>query len=101
MTVMHQCVPTANLSMKSRVPWIGRDITAMRARSLHLSFRCVKKIGRLDHRNDYTKKEKQSCKHAKECKTEILQKAKIQPKTLLEGHKMPNKANIFHPYTEG
>ena len=36
---------------------------------------------------------KQGCKHAEECKTEILQKAKIQPKKLLEGHKMPNKTD--------
>jgi hypothetical protein len=100
MSVMHQCIPTAKISMKSRVPWISRDITkAMHARNL--SFRRMKKTGRLDHRNNYNKKTKQGCKHARECKAEILQKDKIQPKKLLESRKMPNKANIFHPYPEG
>ena len=48
MSVMHQCIPTMKLSVKSRLPWISRDITkAMRTRNL--SFRHVKKTGRGDH----------------------------------------------------
>ena len=79
MTVMHQCVPTANLSMKSRVPWISRDITkAMRARNL--SFRRVKKTGRLDHRNDYNKKRNKVANMLKSAKLKYFKKLKSNPK---------------------
>ena len=70
--------------MRSRVPWISRDITkAMCARNL--SFRRVKKTGRLDHWNDYNEKRNNlGGKHAKEYKIEILQKAQIQCTKFLE-----------------
>ena len=75
MAVMHQCIPTAKLSMKSRVLWISRDITkAMRARNL--SFRHVKKAGRLDHRNDYNKKWNKVANMLKSAKLKYFKKLK-------------------------
>ena len=77
MAVMHQCILTAKLSMKSRVLWISRDITkAMRARNL--SFRRVKKTGRLDHRNDYNKKWNKVANMLKSAKLKYFKKLKFK-----------------------
>ena len=53
MSVMHQCIPTAKLVVKSNVPWINKDIIKAR----NLSFRHVKRTGRVEHQNDYEKSE--------------------------------------------
>ena len=55
MSVMHRCIPTAQLSSKRNLPWINKTITkAIRARNL--AFRRAKHSGREHHKDNYKQK---------------------------------------------
>ena len=79
MAVMHQCIPTTKVSMKSNVPWINRA-KALHARNL--SFKRVKITGRVEHQIDYKKKVANMIKNTKLKYFKLLNTS--NPKKLLE-----------------
>ena len=71
MSIMHQCISTAKLLVKSSVPWLNRDITkAMRARNL--AFRRVKRTKGSVHLNDYKKKRNKVANMIKDAKLKFF-----------------------------
>ena len=73
MRVMHQYIPTTNLSAKPNVPWLHKDLTkAMRVRNL--AFRRMKRTRRSDHLLDYKRKRNKVANMIKKAKSKYFKK---------------------------
>ena len=97
MSIMHQCIPTVNLSAKQNVPWLHKGLTkAMRARNL--AFRHMKRTRRSAHLLDYKRKRNKVANMIKKAKSNYFKKFNpSNPKTFWKATKYLTKKSSTIP----
>ena len=98
MRVMHQCIPTTNLSAKANVPWLHKGLTkAMHARNL--AFRRAKRMRRAEHVLDYKRKHNRVANLIKKVKSKYSFKKlnPSKPKSSWKATKYLNKQSSVIP----